>query len=425
MNWLVLTICICTINTSNSAVKANLEKHTTEPITTQKISSLQEQIQYHIKAGTITSTQSVFLSQAMWSHIQFSAFENQVKIIEDPNSHKVREQIAQRVLGMELYSELESILLEAVKSSPNQRKIEVSVRMLGKGLSSSRARSVIKEKLDNESLKLLDTNKDNDPDPNLLYYLAEALCYMGDESGLDFIRQALESEGMSTGRRCAAIRALAALSTAKAKTILLRNLDKLLLSENATVARCALKNLQVFDEFGAKVHKGVYKQLSRFATNDNVPSGQEEQRLLINITSLLNEDIRQNKLSNDEKSTIKKSVKSILHNRPTELGDRVATLFAMLADDEDKDTIAMMLNSESSRYRSQGTRSILVGSHELKEHFLPDMIKMLDDPDSKARDYALTIVRRYKGEQAGTGIPEEVFEKEREKIKQWWKEQKK
>jgi hypothetical protein len=85
--------------------------------------------------------------------------------------------------------------------------------------------------------------------------------------------------------------------------------------------------------------------------------------------------------------------------------------------------IAMMLKSESTRYRSQGTMCILTGSKKIQEHFLPDMIRMLDDTDTTTRDFALTILRRYKGEKVGTGLPKGDFEKDRDRIKQWWKEE--
>jgi hypothetical protein len=381
----------------------------------QRIADLRQQIQQHIENNTIVSVQSAYLSDLVWSEIELLALTEKIKIAAEPNSYKNREKLAKKILGDELYTKIESNLMNVIKLSQSSGNTIIAARMLGKGLSSQKAKNVIQERFNSE-LKTKD-HLDND---NVLYYLADALCYIGDESGISIVIQTIEDKDSPAGRRCAAIRALTALSTNNAKIILLKNMDNVLLTKDTTVAVCAVKNLRLFNEYELQLRQKLYVQLSRFATDSNITSNQDEQQLLINISGLLYDDILGGKLSENEKDTIKKSVISILHNKSTYFGERVAVLFAMLANDNDQDTIKMMIKSESSRYRSQGTRCILIGSNKIQEYFLPDMIKMLDDTDSTARDYALTIVRRYKGEIAGTGLSKEDFEKERERIKNWW-----
>jgi hypothetical protein len=424
MNKLVLKFYLCLVTVL--CFTARLEAGTSiKTDTEQRIKNIQQQIEQHIENNTITSMQGAYLSDAVWSEVELLALIDKVKIIDDPNSNKNREKLAKKILNADLYTKLESTLMDVVKSSPSRGNIILAVRMLGKGLSSQKAKDVIQKRFNSELKNQLEKNYNNDPNNSLLYYLADALCYIGDESGISIVKQAIEAKESSSGRRCAAIRALTALSTNKAKTILRQNMDNVLLTEETTVAICAIKNLQLIDEFKSQLRQRLYKQLSRFAADSNIPSNQEEQQLLMNISGLLHDDILVGKLPDNEKNTVKKSVISILHNKSTTFGDRVAVLFAMLANDDDQDTIAMMLKSESSRYRSQGVRSIVTGSNKLQEHFIPDMIKMLDDTDSTTRDYALTVVRRYKGEKSGTGLSKEDFEKERDRIKQWWKEQQK
>ena len=193
MKRLLIIIFICCLFAPNLEGQSEMTIPLNSLDGEQAGKTLQQQIQEHIKNGLIVSNQSILLTEAIWSQLELISIEKNVKVIADPNSYKNREQLVKQYIGPELCTKLELLLLDTIKSSNNNSEIKIAARLLGKGLSSSQGRPIVKERLKDEASKLFDKGT-YDIDPNVLFYLAESLCYSGDDSGLIFITRMLESE---------------------------------------------------------------------------------------------------------------------------------------------------------------------------------------------------------------------------------------
>jgi hypothetical protein len=250
---------------------------------------------------------------------------------------------------------------------------------------------------------------------------------MGDESGLDVLDAVLKWEDDPSGSatREAAILALASLATTKAKGVLLCNSDRVLSSELPTVAHSAFDYLKLFDEFKPAISHAASQQLVRLADAEESTLAREDMMVLTEIKLVIRDRILGNELTGSERDAVKKAVTAIITQKSVKYGERVALLFSLLAGNQDTEIVTRLLESESTRMRAEGIRSLLNCDREIQKRFLPDLIGLLDDPYWYTRDIALYVIRRYKGEITGSGLPKGVFLKERERIKQWWKDQQK
>ncbi len=427
MRWLMFCICLCAVghfaslrNAGAERALAAAEASQEDPPPQPELLTIQQQLRRALEEGTITSRYGALLTEALWSRIKYEAGRERANITGDPNSFKLREAFAKRILGKDLYNGVESHLLKAVQSSPEPDAVQVALRVLGRGLASSRAQPILRLTVDEAIKRARDDDATNDPNPSTLFYLAEALAYMGDGSGLDVPRYTLESNTMPEGTICAVIRALTALATLEAKTLLLSGAENLRLSESGPVASCAFEHLRFFDDTEAVVRQAACKQLDRLAKIERDSLHEQERVLLLKTCLILREQQQRHRLSGNEEQTVREASRAILIGKDTKSAEYVAPNFAMLARDEDSDVISRLLNSESSRLRAEGVRSVLRCSHNVQTCFLPSVIRVLDDRRKYTRDLALYVIQRYKGEPASMGLPDEVFEEERKRIKEWW-----
>ena len=427
----VIWICLLGLLMSTQGSAAAQPQSTQDNAKTIELRSgperLRENMRQSLETRTITSIRGAILTQSLWSKQRAMATRSRLKIVADPNGFVVRQRLAKEILGIELYNELESHLLKVVEAMTDVNGVQVALRVLGRGLSSPRARPILKKLLQDSIKKLEDPNDGNVPHPHIFIGLAEALCYMSDESGLDVLDAVLKWEDDPSGSatREAAILALASLATTKAKAVLLCNSDRVLSSENAIVAYSAFDYLRLFDEFKPAISHAACQQLVRLADAEESTLAREDLMVLTEISLVIRDRIQRNELTESERDAIKQAAMAIITQKSVKYGERVALLFAMLAGNQDAENIAKLITSQSTHVKAQGIRSLVNCDREIQKRFLPDLIRLLDDPYWYTRDIALYVIRRYKGEITGSGLPKDVFLKERERIKQWWKDEQK
>jgi HEAT repeat protein len=355
--------------------------------------------------------------------LKYLAMKEKRFIIGDPNATPLRQRLARQALGADLYDEVESTCLKAIEISCDSIQAHISLKMLGMGLSSARAKPIVKDKIDDCFSRLEDTDPANDPNSGTLLCMAEALCYMGDESGLNVLYTLLKNKNTPTITQCVAIESLVSLGTKKAIAILAITSCNTLLSRTPKTAACALDNLKDIDEFKSQIGEIARIHLTRLARVEKAEFDRNEFKLLDYANRILRDLLNRRELAEVERQKVKEAVKSIVATKSTKDAEVVSLLFSLMATSEDSEMIGKLLNSESARLRTAGIRSLVFCEADTRKRFLPDLIRFMDDPNPYTRDLALFVIRRYKGEIVGSGLPGDAFIKERDRIKQWWQEQ--
>ena len=53
----------------------------------QEVPTIKQQLQKHLENGTLVSAEAIYISKALWSQIKVLSYQEQNKIIAEPNSY--------------------------------------------------------------------------------------------------------------------------------------------------------------------------------------------------------------------------------------------------------------------------------------------------------------------------------------------------
>jgi hypothetical protein len=327
-----------------------------------------------------------------------------------------RQEACRSIIGDSDYTVLENLHASRLDSK-DSNEVSESISFLSKALVSLRHKAKISSLL-GDNLRKLDDSKKGSPDPAVLFAAAEGLCYLGDAKGLPVLESALSSPRTTPAMKRRALEAVANLQN---KDLTIRLAKEQLTSDEALVSYAAFDILEtiygddpkeLFSQAAQKFNQLVEKARS----SDALTSA--ESVLLLATSTLLRTAIRQNGLAAGQKASIKKGAADILSSRPANEANRVASLFAELATDQDLPLVRKMFESEDKRIQAAGILALAKCSKNTQKPFTSELVKLLDDRDDTVRNFALCSLRIQRNEKAGNFLSEQEFQREKARVKE-------
>ena len=416
---LFLTICLysgMSIGNSETVPQETRYMVSKGELSGKSLATMTKQFIESAREGVLDYRSGIGLSDRIAAEVQLDIIQTQ-----EPNTPQARRSSCVRILGVGAYQQIEDYCIQVFRSSKKTEDVFIALNMLGKALSSEKGKPLIKEKCVGDLRFLMDDDEANDPSPTVLFAVAESLCYLGDDAGIEVLSSVIGSENTTASMKCASLRALFTLSSVAARATLMRFSVELLKSDNAAVAYCAFDGLAEYQELDDVLISMALYQLENLSKETQQTEFDDDSLILLGrVSRLLAHENDTDSLSAQQKATIKKSVLRILQSGKSQEQERVASLFSRLAESDDKEIINNLLKSSSPRVRTEGVRSILGCDASVKNHFLPDLVERLDAPDLYERDLALYVIRQIKGEKATNLLPEREFQQQADRIKSWW-----
>ena len=328
-----------------------------------------------------------------------------------------RSRAAKELLSPARYSALENACVHQLQASNEVARI-LSMRVLAQSLGSS-AGKLHMEGVLNKGLKALQGSGELPISPKELFAAAEGLAYLGSSDGVDVLKSVLRSDDSPPFLKRRAIEALAYLGI----PVTSGSAADLLLSDDAAVAYTA------FDSAGTPstnhlVISAAITQIQKLQTAyaNKQALSHNQAALLAKVALILKLASREGGLSDGELHDVRTAVVFFAGVRDEDIQERVVSLFAGLANDEDSALIARLLSNDSARVRSRAALAISRCSPETIRNQRKALIGLLDDNSGDVRNFALYALRKGLGEKAGNYLSDAEYEIQKAKVLEKYKE---
>lgn len=323
-----------------------------------------------------------------------------------------------RLLGQTNYASLERRAFLMLRSTSAEERV-AALGLLGPALVSSKATAEVKKLYQTMMSEL--NERGLKPDGRMLFGAAEALCYLGDESGIEALESALAAGTAPAFLKVRAINALAALTN---RTPLVKLASKQLTEADPRIAYAAFQALESVpsEEQPDNLDSAAQCQVERLV-GEMAKGGALSQRqvnLLAKAAVLLKLAVREKRIESAEVERLHSITRFVLGSKSGMCREAVASLFAALADDEDIQEIEAMLGDSSARVRSAGALAVTRCGKEAQKKVVPRLLKLLEDEDPFVRNFALYALRTYRGEKVGNMLSGDQFKREKKRFLDWY-----
>lgn len=360
----------------------------------------------------VTVEQTRLLEQQLsaWVNLRLNhAMKSQKKL-----SASLRQSTCKAILTQPNHARLEKYFLGQLPSN-DPSEIAAALIILGRGLFSLQAKDPIKQLFRKSLENLEDSDPSNDPTPEVIFSAAEALCYLDDLSGLEVLRSAVCSKTASPSLQR---RAMLAIANTDDDTLIIDTAKGNLQAEDPGVAYGAFDILESRLQEKKILYDAAYTQLGNLTASLQAKGklNHNEKVLLGKVSLILRLGLRSKVFSQTDVEVIRNNAKLCIASGSEEELEKIASLFAEVAKDEDAGMIGNLLKADSSVLKAKGALAVAHRSRKVQEQFLPQLLAMLDHDNKSVRNFALYAIRTYKGEKAGNYLSEREFEKQRKRI---------
>lgn len=318
-----------------------------------------------------------------------------------------RARAARELLSPERYSMLERACAAQLTSTREDARI-LAMHILAQSLASDVGKPILKKRL-SEAMQILqsdDETEDVGISTEELFSIAEALAFLNDESGMPMLESALDLDSCPSSLKQRAIKAVAYRGRSLPDAIL-RNL---FLSEDAAVAYRAFQMLGESPTNSVVLFSAI-QQLDHFKRGyvEGQKLSNAVELLLLEVTSIIKNAIRQGALPQIQRERIKKTVIFLVSVENVEVQACVGSLFAEMADDGDSALIAQLLLSDSASVRSRAALALARCSPQVIRSQKDVLLGLLDDKSVEVRNFSLYALRIGLGERTGNYLTETEY----------------
>lgn len=326
-----------------------------------------------------------------------------------------RARAARQFLTPERYVTLEKFCLAQLISSQEKARI-LAMHLLTQSLGSEAGKNILRQRFlkGMEILQGDDEAADIGISPEELFALAEALAFLKDSSGIFMLESAFDSDNCPSDFKQRAIKAVAYLECPISDT----TLTKLLESKDAAVVYTAFDCLRE-GRINRVFLSSAIQQLNVFS--EGYHKGQKLSSaikvLLLEVSSVIIEGIRQEYLSQNQIEKVKYTVNYLVSIGDEEVQARVGSIFAELADDGDYALIVCLLKSKSSMVRECAALALAKCSPQNIRKQKEVLLELLDDKSGMVRNFALYALRTGLGEKTGNFLPDKEYEIQKDRVR--------
>jgi HEAT repeat protein len=350
------------------------------------------------------------IAQQIETRVQF----NLVKEVEGKNvtfTPAKKSRAATNILSPVRYSALEDACVIQSKSSNEVARI-ISMRILSQSLGSAAGKNRMLSMLDTGMNDLMGDNKLSVSSKEL-FAVAEGLAFLKEPSGVEVLESVLSSRGSPSFLKRRAIKALDYLEIPFSKEME----SNLLLSDDAAVAFAAF-DLMESQYTNSTVSLAAISQLKRLYDvyhTDGVLA-HNQRALLGTVSYVLKNSLRQKSLSTKQRKDTKNMVVLFANSKDKTIQERVAYLFAELAEDEDSELILRLLMSNSVIVRSNAALAISHCSQNIIQEQKEVLITLLDNKSDTVRNFALYALRKGLGEKASNYLSDAEYKSQKARV---------
>lgn len=324
-----------------------------------------------------------------------------------------RSRAARELLSPARYLALENACVGQLESSNAAVRI-LSMRVLAQSLGSHKGKRHM-EGLLKKGLMALQGDGEMPISPKELFAAAEGLAYLGSSDGVEVLQSVLRSDDSPSSLKRRAIEGLTYLGI----PVALDSTADLLLSDDAAVAYTAFDSVETPSTNRIAISAAI-TQLNKLedAYASKQALSHNQAALLAKAALILKLASRDGAIPSNELRDVKTTVDYFAGVHDERIQERVVSLFAELANDQDSELIGRLLKSDSTRVRSRAALALSQCSSKTIRSQKDLLIGLLDDDSADVRNFALYALRRGLGEKAGNYLSDAEFRTQKAKVLQ-------